>query len=153
MKPNRLTRREWMQLASATGMAAACVGPSSVSAQSSASQTPDSEGERLYQVFDSPPLHARPSCYWVWLNDYTDSERLAWELSEFKAKGLSGAYIFDIGAHDPEGIVPAGPAYMSPESVAVIGRVVREDVELPDHARPLGSGAKKPHWHYLNTRT
>lgn len=52
------------------------------------------------------------------------------ELEEMKAKGIGGVYIFDIGAQDPRGIVPAGPAFMGPESLEAIGHTVREATRL-----------------------
>jgi hypothetical protein len=52
------------------------------------------------------------------------------ELEELKAKGIGGVYIFDVGAQDPQKIVPAGPAFMGPESVKAIGHTVREATRL-----------------------
>jgi hypothetical protein len=39
---------------------------------------------------------------------------------------MSKAFIFECGARDPLGLVPVGPAFMSPESVRTIGRAIRE---------------------------
>jgi hypothetical protein len=80
--------------------------------------------------FQNPPLAARPSVYWVWVNGLTDQRQMTWELQELKAKGIGGAYIFDVGAQDPQKMVPAGPAFMGPESVAAIGHAVREATRL-----------------------
>lgn len=77
-----------------------------------------------------PPLAARPSIYWVWVNGLTDKRQMTWELEELKAKGIGGLYIFDVGAQDPQGIVPAGPAFMGPESLEAIGHAVREATRL-----------------------
>jgi hypothetical protein len=51
-------------------------------------------------------------------------------MEELKAKGIGGVYIFDVGAQDPQKIVPAGPAFMGPESLAAIGHTVREATRL-----------------------
>ena len=80
--------------------------------------------------FVDPPLSARPAAYWVWVNGLTNPQRLTYELEQMKAKGLSGVYIFDVGAQDPEGIVPKGPAFMGEESLKAIGHAVREATRL-----------------------
>ncbi|MEN6575022.1 MAG: glycosyl hydrolase [Phycisphaerales bacterium] len=84
----------------------------------------------LAQEFTNPPLSVRPSVYWSWVNGLTDKRRMTRELEELKAKGIGGLYIFDIGAQDPQKIVPAGPAFMGPESVDAIGHTVREATRL-----------------------
>lgn len=84
----------------------------------------------LEDNFADPPMSARPAAYWVWLNGLTDQQRLTYELEQMKAKGISGVYIFDVGAQDPEGIVPKGPAFMGPESLKAIGHAVREATRL-----------------------
>ncbi|NQT11741.1 MAG: hypothetical protein HQ582_03265 [Planctomycetes bacterium] len=76
--------------------------------------------------FTDPPNPARPAVYWCWLNGNVRPEEFARELRQMKEQGLSGVYIFDVGAKDPDGVIPAGPAFMGPESVAAIGRAVRE---------------------------
>ena len=80
--------------------------------------------------FRDPPLSARPSVYWTWVNGLTDKDRMSEELEELKAKGIGGLYIFDVGARDPKGIVPSGPAFMGPESLDAIGHTVREATRL-----------------------
>jgi hypothetical protein len=68
--------------------------------------------------------------YWVWVNGLTDKRQMTRELEELKAKGIGGVYIFDVGAQDPQKIVPAGPAFMGPESLDAIGHAVREATRL-----------------------
>ncbi len=94
------------------------------------SVNPGEGGSDLEDGFVNPPLSARPAAYWVWVNGVTDQQRLTYELEQMKAKGLSGVYIFDVGAQDPEGIVPKGPAFMGPESLTAIGHAVREATRL-----------------------
>ena len=86
--------------------------------------------DALLEGFRNPPLAARPSIYWAWVNGLTNKEQMTWELEELKAKGIGGVYIFDIGAQDPAGIVPEGPAFMGPESLDAIGHTVREATRL-----------------------
>ena len=84
----------------------------------------------LRQGFRDPPLSARPAVYWAWVNGLTDKRQMTRELEELKAKGIGGVYIFDVGAQDPQKIVPAGPAFMGPESLQAIGHAVREATRL-----------------------
>lgn len=70
------------------------------------------------EEFRNPPLQARPSCFWSWLNGNVDRRQITRELEEMKAKGMRGGIIWDIGATiDPEKIIPAGPQFLGPESL------------------------------------
>ncbi len=82
--------------------------------------------------FINPPIDARPGAYWVWLNGNVDRAQLTHELEEMKAKGMSGAEIWDIGltTPNPDMPVPVGPAYLSPESVASIRHADKEAARL-----------------------
>ena len=91
---------------------------------------PNAFGADLLEGFRQPPLAARPAVYWAWVNGLTDQAQLTRELEELKAKGIGGVYIFDVGAQDPQKIVPAGPAFMGPESLHAIGHAVREATRL-----------------------
>ena len=84
----------------------------------------------LAEGFANPILSARPAVYWVWVNGLTNKQQLTRELQEMKAKGIGGVYIFDVGARDPKGIVPAGPAFMETESLGAIGHAIKEATHL-----------------------
>ncbi|MBN2132927.1 MAG: hypothetical protein JW741_25735, partial [Sedimentisphaerales bacterium] len=87
-------------------------------------------GSDLLEGFRHPPLSARPSVYWVWVNGLTDKAQMTRELEQMQAQGIGGVYIFDVGAQDPQKIVPAGPAFMGPGSLDAIGHTVREATRL-----------------------
>ena len=70
------------------------------------------QDRRLPDGFTDPPLSARPAGYWVWSNGLTDRVQMERELRAFKAVGLSGVYIFDVGARSRDVKVPSGPAFM-----------------------------------------
>jgi len=71
--------------------------------------------------FMHPPLENRPMAMWPWLNGYIDTAKLVYELEEMKKKGMRGAFIWDVGAiADPGKMIPAGPAYLGPESLSYI---------------------------------
>ena len=94
---------------------------------------PASAGPALSENdFFDPPVSARPSVLWAWLNGFVDRDQLTRELEELKAKGLGGAIIWDVGSlADPKKIIPAGPAFLGPESVASISHAI-------DQANRLG---------------
>lgn len=71
----------------------------------------------LRHGFGNPPDSARPAAYWCWMNGYVDVNQAVCELRQFREKGFSGLYVFDIAARDPDKVVPAGPAFMSREWV------------------------------------
>lgn len=77
------------------------------------------------RLFFDPPLAARPGVLWPWLNGFVDRNELTRELEELKAKGFGGAIIWDVGSlADPTKIIPAGPAFLGPESVASISHAI-----------------------------
>lgn len=79
------------------------------------------------KLFFDPPLAARPSVLWAWLNGFVDRDQLTRELEELKAKGFGGAIIWDVGSlRDPKKIIPAGPAFLGPESVASLSHAIDE---------------------------
>ena len=87
----------------------------------------------LRSNFKDPKGTARPKVYWWWLNGYTDNKRLKEELISIKNAGLGGVDIFEIGlppASDPNKIIPAGPAFMSNESLKTIKFAVDEAGKL-----------------------
>ena len=84
----------------------------------------------LADGFIDPPSCARPAVYWVWVNGLTDRQQMTYELEQMKAKGIRRVYIFDVGAQDPQKIVPAGPAFMGPQSLKAMGYAIREATRL-----------------------
>ncbi|KPL14377.1 MAG: hypothetical protein AMS26_11000 [Bacteroides sp. SM23_62] len=91
----------------------------------------DSPMISLEEGFKDPPLSVRPKGYWDWMNGNFDLSRLTYELEEAKAQGMAGFDIFDIGAvSNPEGMVPAGPAFMGEECLEAISHAVKEATRL-----------------------
>jgi (4-O-methyl)-D-glucuronate---lignin esterase len=88
-------------------------------------------GAPLDEGFLNPPMTARPYAYYLWLNGYVDADYMEQELEELKRAGLGGICLFDMGARGAEtGRPPAGPAFLSDESVEAIARAVRKAGEL-----------------------
>ncbi|MCF7972933.1 MAG: discoidin domain-containing protein [Phycisphaerae bacterium] len=77
--------------------------------------------------FVDPPVSVRPGAFWPWLNGSVSLERLTYELEEMKAKGMSGADIWDVRSiADPDNSIPVGPAFLETESLEAIGHAVKE---------------------------
>jgi len=92
--------------------------------------------EDLAAGFRNPPHHAGIRCFWWWLNGNVTAEAITRDLEEMKAKGYSGALIFDADGsgqrdNDP---VPAGPTFCSPEWTKLFVHACKEakrlDLEL-----------------------
>ncbi|MDR2775434.1 MAG: hypothetical protein LBC19_11985, partial [Tannerella sp.] len=83
----------------------------------------------LSMNFNDPEGTARPKIYWWWLNGYIDTVKIKEELQAIKDAGLGGVDIFEIGFR-PDGVVPAGPAFMSDESLKGIVFAVNEATRL-----------------------
>ncbi len=93
--------------------------------------------------FADPPTESRVGAYWVWLNGNVDPAQITRELEEMKAKGMSGAEIWDVGLirPNPDLKVPAGPAFLSPESLANIHHAVHEAGRLGLHLGLVSSSS------------
>jgi hypothetical protein len=92
----------------------------------SATAAPD----RLREVFLNAPEEAKPRGYWVWPHGNFDYRVMREELAEFKAKGLGGVDIFDLGIRDTAEVIPPGPGFMSPEQVDGIAFALAEAKRL-----------------------
>ncbi|PWK27763.1 alpha-L-rhamnosidase-like protein [Arcicella aurantiaca] len=66
--------------------------------------------------FQNPPSEYGIRCWWWWLNGNVTKEAITRDLHEMKAKGFSGACIFDAGGQNQRGNgdVPEGPLWGSP---------------------------------------
>jgi len=79
-------------------------------------QAGESNTAALRQGFSQPPRHAGVRCWWWWLNSNVTKEAITRDLEQMKAKGFSGAMIFDAGGANQRGNaqVPDGPRFASP---------------------------------------
>lgn len=68
------------------------------------------------KTFQNPPSQYGIRCWWWWLNGNVTKEAITRDLEEMKAKGFSGACIFDAGGQNQRGNgdVPEGPLWGSP---------------------------------------
>lgn len=90
----------------------------------------------LESGFRKPPHSAGIRCFWWWLNSNVTQEAITRDLEEMKAKGFNGAMIFDADGSAQWGNkrAPAGPAFGSPEWIALLLHACQEakrlDLEL-----------------------
>ncbi len=103
------------------------VGLAFLSDRISAEQ-PDRAQDRLSPAaFADPPVNARPGSFWDWLNGSMTKEQITRDLEAMKRGGMRGGEIWDVAAcADPDGRVPAGPAFLGPESTRLIVHAIRE---------------------------
>jgi len=68
------------------------------------------------EIFKNPTQEYGIRCWWWWLNGNVTKEAITRDLEEMKAKGFSGACIFDAGGQNQRGNgdVPEGPLWGSP---------------------------------------
>jgi len=80
-------------------------------------QADESNTAALRNGFSQPPRHAGVRCWWWWLNSNVTKEAITRDLEQMKAKGFSGAMIFDAGGANQRGNaqVPDGPRFASPQ--------------------------------------
>ena len=87
--------------------------------------------ELSQEEFRNPPIQARPSALWSWLNGYVDHKQITRELEEMKANGMRGVIIWDVGSiSDPDKMIPAGPEFLGPESLKSIHHAMAEAERL-----------------------
>jgi len=87
----------------------------------------DSGQEALSEGFIDPPSSSRPGAYWCWLNGNMTEEAISRDLSEMSEKGMGRAEIWDVAAvNNRDNTIPAGPAFLSDSSVALIKHALAE---------------------------
>ncbi|MCH7226477.1 glycosyl hydrolase [Haloferula sp. A504] len=86
----------------------------------------------LADGFRTPPHSAGIRAFWWWLNGNVTEEAISRDLEAMKAKGFSGALIFDADGSSQRGNarVPAGPVFGSPEWTALFIHACQEAKRL-----------------------
>jgi hypothetical protein len=91
-------------------------------------------GKDIYSImrerFLNPAGTARPKVYWWCLNGNIDTARAKEEMIAMKNAGIGGFDLFEIGVPKQDVMIPAGPAFLSDESLKIIGFVVKEAGKL-----------------------
>jgi len=83
--------------------------------------------EELSDEFQDPPSYSRPGAFWCWLNGNMSREAISRDLREMSEKGMGRAEIWDVAAdNNPDNYIPAGPAFLSDSSVAMIKYALAE---------------------------
>lgn len=86
----------------------------------------------MMQEFANPSQQFGVRCWWWWLNSNVTKEAITRDLEAMKAKGFSGALIFDAGGAEQRGNrqVPAGPRFASEPWRQLLTHAVREAERL-----------------------
>lgn len=104
--------------------------------------SPPVHGQFSPETFHNPPIEARPSALWTWLNGHVDLKQITRELEEMKAKGMRGAIIWDLGSiADPQKIIPEGQAFFGSESIKAIHHAMDEAERLDLEIGLVGSSS------------
>ena len=105
--------------------------------------SPAASREPTAALFQNPPIGARPGALWDWMNGDVDLDRITYELEQMKEKGMSGAEIWDLGAIRPvpEEPIPAGPAFLGPESLKAVNHAIEEADRLNLHLGIVGASS------------
>ncbi len=86
---------------------------------------------RLREGFLDPPVEARPRALWDWVDGNFQLEEITREMEEARRMGMGGFDIWDVrSVVDEDSIMPAGPAFMSDESVEAICHAINEAERL-----------------------
>jgi len=91
----------------------------------------DDAVEKLRKGFVDPPPEARPRALWDWVDGNVDHGEITFEMEEAVRMGLGGFDIWDVrSVVDEDSMMPAGPPFMSDESVAAICHAINEAERL-----------------------
>ncbi len=75
----------------------------------------------MTEKFVNPPGSYRAGAFWCWLNGNMSREGISRDLREMSEKGMGRAEIWDVAAiNNPDNFIPAGPAFLSDSSLAMI---------------------------------
>ncbi len=81
----------------------------------------DQNIESLSTQFIDPQADFRPGAFWCWLNGNMTKEAISRDLREMSEKGMGRAEIWDVAAaNNKDNFIPAGPAFLSDSSVALM---------------------------------
>src|SRR5690554_257735 len=85
------------------------------------STTTNNTYDIIHEAFLNPPPEARPKVYWWCLNGNIDTLRAREEFLAMKEAGITGFDLYEIGEFRQDTtLIPAGPAFMSDESLRLI---------------------------------
>ncbi len=98
------------------------------SVQAQSAEVAEDSFASLREGFERPPQSAGVRCFWWWLNSNVTKEAITRDLEQMKAKGFSGAMIFDAGGAEQRGNrqVPAGPLFAGPQWRELFVHAVRQ---------------------------
>lgn len=100
--------------------------------------------QTLENFFKAPPLCARPSTYWMWMNENISKEGLTADLEYMKRASYGGAMMFNVGVGIPKGSVDYASPQWDEMTLHAVKEAERLGLELYLQNSPGYSGTGGP---------
>lgn len=100
--------------------------------------------QTLENFFKAPPLCARPSTYWMWMNGNISKEGLTADLEYMKRASYGGAMMFNVGVGIPKGSVDYASPQWDEMTLHAVKEAERLGLELYLQNSPGYSGTGGP---------
>lgn len=94
--------------------------------------------------FMNPPMQARPSTYWMWMNGHITKEGLTADLEYMKRNGYGAAIMFNAGVGIPRGAVDYASPQWDEMTIHAVKEAERLGMELYLQNSPGYSGTGGP---------
>jgi hypothetical protein len=102
-----------------------------ISCKQNENRTDSNNLKYLCEGFHNPPMESRPRALWDWVDGNFSLDEITNEMEAAKEAGMGGFDIWDVRkVVDENGIVPAGPAFMSDEYLKGIVHAANEAERL-----------------------
>ena len=102
------------------------------------------QAQVLEESFKTPPLCARPSTYWMWMNGNISKEGLSADLEYMKRASYGGAMMFNVGVGIPKGNVDYASPQWDEMTLHAVKEAERLGLELYLQNSPGYSGTGGP---------
>lgn len=96
------------------------------------------------EVFANPPIQARPSTYWMWMNGNISKEGLSADLEYMKRASYGGAMMFNVGVGIPKGRIDYASSQWDEMTLHAVKEAERLGLELYLQNSPGYSGTGGP---------
>lgn len=94
--------------------------------------------------FNNPPMQARPSTYWMWMNGHITKEGLTADLEYMKRNAYGAAIMFNAGVGIPRGAVDYASPQWEEMTIHAVKEAERLGMELYLQSSPGYSGTGGP---------
>lgn len=102
------------------------------------------QAQTLEKSFKTPPLCARPSTYWMWMNGNISKEGITADLEYMKRASYGGAMMFNVGVGIPKGSIDYASPQWNEMTLHAVKEAERLGLELYLQNSPGYSGTGGP---------